>query len=99
MHGVPPSLSGDEQLPRRGPNIPIDGELTFRAATSAGEDRDQSLERRLRRRCGDRFGLVELLHAEAGDGPGDDELLDLLGALEDVEDLRVAVPALDRVLL
>jgi len=29
----------------------------------------------------------ELLDAEAGDGPGDDELLDLLGALEDVEAL------------
>ena len=39
-----------------------------------------------------------LLDAEAGDGPGDDELLDLLGALEDVEDLGVAVPALDGVL-
>src|SRR5690606_19925797 len=29
-----------------------------------------------------------LLDAQAGDGPADHELLDLLGALEDVEDLR-----------
>ena len=29
----------------------------------------------------------ELLDAEAGDGPGDHELLDLLGAFEDVEGL------------
>src|SRR5687768_9331577 len=42
--------------------------------------------------------LVGLLDAEAGDGPGDDELLDLLGAFEDVHDLGVAVPALDGVL-
>src|SRR5690606_3333367 len=38
------------------------------------------------------------LDADAGDGPADDQLLDLLGALEDVHDLRVAVPALHRVL-
>jgi hypothetical protein len=31
--------------------------------------------------------LVGLLDPEAGDGPADDELLDLLGAFEDVEDL------------
>jgi hypothetical protein len=31
--------------------------------------------------------LVELLDAQAGDRPGDHELLDLLGALEDVEGL------------
>ena len=35
---------------------------------------------------------------KAADGAGDDELLDLLGAFEDVEDLGVAVPTLDRVL-
>src|SRR3954451_13549716 len=34
----------------------------------------------------------------AGDGPADDEALDLAGALEDRVDLGVAVPALDRVL-
>src|SRR4051794_22617311 len=39
-----------------------------------------------------------LLDAQPGDRPRDDELLDLLGALEDVVDLRVAVHALDRVL-
>jgi hypothetical protein len=32
-----------------------------------------------------------------GDGPGDDQLLDLAGALEDREDLGVAMPPLDRV--
>ncbi|MGZ4785866.1 MAG: hypothetical protein ACXV5S_09345 [Acidimicrobiales bacterium] len=31
--------------------------------------------------------LVGLLDSQAGDGPGDHELLDLLGALEDVEGL------------
>ena len=31
--------------------------------------------------------LVELLDPQAGDGPGDHELLDLLGALEDIEAL------------
>ena len=35
---------------------------------------------------------------DAGDGPADDQPLDLRGALEDGVDLRVAVPALDRVL-
>src|SRR5690349_21824563 len=40
----------------------------------------------------------QLLDAETADGPGDDELLDLLGAFEDVHDLGVAVPALDGVL-
>src|SRR4051794_31304751 len=39
-----------------------------------------------------------LLDPQAGDGPGDHQLLDLLGALEDVEDLGVTVPALDRIL-
>src|SRR4029453_7140915 len=43
-------------------------------------------------------GAGGLLDAEAGDGPADDELLDLLGALEDVVDLGVAVHALDGVL-
>ena len=41
---------------------------------------------------------IGLLDAQAGDRPGDHQLLDLLGALEDVEDLRVAMPALHRVL-
>src|SRR3954451_21282959 len=39
-----------------------------------------------------------LLDAHPADRSADDELLDLLGALEDVVDLRVAVPALDGVL-
>ena len=34
--------------------------------------------------------LWRLLDAQAGDGPGDHELLDLLGALEDVEGLASA---------
>src|SRR5436853_3207824 len=34
----------------------------------------------------------------AGDGPADDQPLDLAGAFEDGVDLRVAVPALDGVL-
>src|SRR5581483_5010866 len=34
-------------------------------------------------------------NVQAGDGPADHQLLDLLGALEDVVDLGVAVPALD----
>src|SRR4051812_35477428 len=42
--------------------------------------------------------LELLFDAEAGDGSGDDELLDLLGAFVDVEDLGVAVHALDAVL-
>src|SRR3546814_4863610 len=41
---------------------------------------------------------VWLLDAQSGDGSGDDELLDLLGAFEDVHDLGVTVPALDGVL-
>src|SRR5687768_8986407 len=40
-----------------------------------------------------------LLDVDAADGAGDDETLDLGGAFEDRVDLRVAVPALDRVLL
>ena len=40
----------------------------------------------------------ELLDAQAGDRSGDHQLLDLAGAFEDRVDLRVAVPALDRVL-
>src|SRR5690348_14074313 len=35
-------------------------------------------------------------HVKAGDGPSDDHALDLAGAFEDREDLRVAVPALHR---
>src|SRR5665213_3380065 len=35
---------------------------------------------------------------DAGDGPGDDQPLDLRGAFEDRVDLRITVPALHRVL-
>src|SRR5688500_15738956 len=40
-----------------------------------------------------------LFDADAADGPGDDEQLDLLRALEDVVDLGVPVPALGGVLV
>src|SRR5687767_9455685 len=40
----------------------------------------------------------QLLDSKAGDRAADDELLDLLGALEDVHDLGVAVEALHGVL-
>src|SRR5665213_3076863 len=40
----------------------------------------------------------QLLDVHPGDGPGDDQPLDLARALEDGEDLRVTVPALDWVL-
>src|SRR4029079_17701539 len=39
-----------------------------------------------------------LLDAHAADRPGDDQLLDLAGALENRMDLGIAVPTLDRVL-
>src|SRR4051812_1876173 len=42
--------------------------------------------------------VVGLFDAQAADRPADHELLDLLGAFEDVVDLRVAVHALDGVL-
>ena len=42
--------------------------------------------------------MMGLFNPEAGDRPSDHQLLDLLGALEDVVDLRVAVHALHRVL-
>src|SRR3546814_14653031 len=41
---------------------------------------------------------VWLLDAQSGDGSGDDGLLDLLGAFEDVHALGVTVPAIDGVL-
>src|ERR1700754_1686667 len=37
------------------------------------------------------------LQSEPADGTGDDQLLDLLGPLEDVENLGVAVHPLDRI--
>src|SRR5579859_91529 len=40
-------------------------------------------------------GYSDLVDVHPRDRPGDDELLDLRGPLEDVVDLRVAVPALD----
>ena len=45
-------------------------------------------------RCFKRF----LLDAQSRNRPADDQLLDLLGAFEDVVDLGITVPALDRVL-
>src|SRR5450756_855771 len=39
-----------------------------------------------------------LVDVDAGDGPGDDQPLDLARAFEDRVDLRVTVPALHRVL-
>src|SRR3954454_9880533 len=41
---------------------------------------------------------IRSANVQAGDGAGDHEALDLGGAFEDRVDLRVAVPALDRVL-
>src|SRR3546814_5973299 len=43
-------------------------------------------------------GLPQRVDAALGDGPGDDALLELLGALADVHDLGVPVHALDVVL-
>src|SRR5881398_578476 len=40
-------------------------------------------------------GVRESANVQARDRPADDQLLDLLGALEEVVDLGVAVPALD----
>src|SRR3954469_8814550 len=68
---------------RRGPRL---------AGTHNGAGHEDSL--RDQRRC--RWGALG--DVPSADGAGDDELLDLLGALEDVVDLRVAVHALHRVL-
>jgi hypothetical protein len=38
------------------------------------------------------FCLVELLNSDSGDGPRDDQLLDLLGAFEDVEVIKRCCP-------
>src|ERR1700685_2775430 len=48
--------------------------------------------------CSTSYPRSELPYVQAGYGPADDHALDLRGALEDREDLRVSVPALDRVL-
>src|SRR3954454_7462822 len=55
--------------------------------------------RRGNRASADRLALLQFGRRLVQQPPGDDELLDLLGALEDVEDLGVARPLLEQRLL